>query len=426
MSDMSLDVQSTDTQATVGPAGRSAGRSPLRWLWLLLLLVGVGLAWLRWGDPEPWLDGAPDWVRSTASLVHPAEGGSAPAKSRGNGPVPVRVAQVTLRDVPIEFRSVGTVEAVESTQIRARVDGVVERILVQDGASVQAGDVLVQLDGAPVQAQIDEQRANVRRARAQLENARLTLERSTDLAKRGATSKQALDDARTSSETLAAELAASEALLRSLQLQQSYNRVTAPFDGRIGRVGVSLGTIVRASDPAGTIATINQISPIYVSVGVPQNLLGDLAAADRAGTARIEVPLPGSTDTRNGPISMVENAVERGTGLVTVRARLTNDDQRLWPGTVLDAHLILRDEPGALVVPTDAIQISQSGSFLFVIDHDKARTVPIEVGRNAGDFTQLLSGPPAGTTVVVDGQLRLTEGSSVTIEESVPGLEAKR
>ncbi|WP_051328897.1 efflux RND transporter periplasmic adaptor subunit [Geminicoccus roseus] len=399
-----------------------------RWLLLCLALVIGLIAWLRYADRPAWLDGAPAWAQAAVETIRGEAGaGSAPLSSERKAAVPVRVAQVSIRDVPVEFRSVGTIEAVESVAIRARVDGVVERVLVDDGAMVKAGDVLVELDQEPIQAQIDQQEANIRRDRAQLANARLVFDRATDLAKRGATAKQSLDDARTEVEALTAGVAASEAQLRSLQLELSYHRISAPFDGRIGRVQVSPGTIVRGSDSAGTIATLNQVDPIYVALGVPQNQLGDLSEALQAGTAQIEVPLPGSTETRSGPVVMVENAVERGTGLVTVRARLDNHDQRLWPGTVLDARLVLREEKGALVVPSDAVQISQTGSFLFIVDQNqKARVVPVQVGRTVDDVTVLVDGPPAGTTVVTEGQIRLVDGTLVHIAESAQGLEARR
>ena len=406
------------------PPERRPSRSSLAWLFLALVLVA--LAWLRWGASSEQLAAAPAWLRSASSVVRAAPR-KAPGQAAARLPVavPVRVAQVTVKDVPVEFRSVGTVEAIASVAIRARVDGVVSRILVADGAEVKAGEALVELDGAPIQAQIDEQSANVRRDQAQLRNAQLSLNRTTDLAGRGATSKQALDDAQTSVQTLAAQLAASQAQLHSLQLQQAYTHVTAPFDGRIGRIRVSLGAIVRASDASSTIATLNQISPIYVAMGVPQDLLGDLSTAEQANTARIEALLPSSTESRGGPVSVVDNQVEQGTGLVTVRARFDNGDQRLWPGTVLDARLILRDEPGALVVPSNAVQISQTGSFVFVLGQDKkVKIVPVKVGLVSGAFTQVLDGPPAGAMVVVDGQLRLNDGSSVTVVADAPGAGA--
>jgi multidrug efflux system membrane fusion protein len=396
-----------------------------RWLLVAVALVLAALAWLRFGGPHPWLETAPGWLQTAAAAIGTGTGEEeGPRAPRAASVVPVAVAQVTIRNVPVEFRSVGTVEAVETVAIRARVDGVVERIMVEDGAQVKAGDVLVELDEKPIQAQIDEQEANVRRDQAQLDNARRLLARTTDLAARGATAKQSLDDATTNVAALTAALAAGEARLRSLQLELAHHRVTAPFDGRIGRLAVSLGTVVRGSDTGSTIATLNQIDPIYVAVGVPQNLLGDLAAADNA---RIEVPLPGSGEMRQGEVTMVENEVERGTGLVTVRAQIKNNDQRLWPGTVLDARLVLRDEPNALVVPGNAVQISQTGSFVFVVDQEnKARVVPVTVSRAAGDDMVLAEGPPAGTTVVTDGHIRLVDGTTVQIQKSEQGLEARR
>jgi multidrug efflux system membrane fusion protein len=129
---------------------------------------------------------------------------------------------------------------------------------------------------------------------------------------------------------------------------------------------------------------------------------------------------------REGKVTMVENEVEQGTGLVTIRALLENGDQRLWPGTVLDARLVLRDDPNALVVPGNAVQISQTGSFVFVVEDNKAKVVPVTVARSTGEFMVLAEGPPPGTTVVTDGQIRLVDGSPVEVQKSEQGLEARR
>ena len=393
-------------------------RSPRVWLIVALVLL-AGLAWLRFGASDATIAGLPGVLQkplaSTRTMLGAAPAApDKPAAGSGQRAVPVAVASVQTRTMPVEFRSVGTVEAQATVAIRSRVDGVVERVLVADGATVKAGEPLIELDMRPIQADVDAQQAAIQRDQAQLANARLVLGRANDLAARGAAAKQSLDDAKTNVESLEAELAGDEARLRSLQLQLSFHTITAPFDGRIGIVGVRQGAFVRSADNGGAIVTINQVDPVYVAMGVPQGLLSDLADAKRAGTARIEVTLPGTSRTLSGPVTMVDNSVGQGTGLVTARAVVANGEATLWPGTLTDARLILREQADALVVPIDAVQNSQTGPYLFTVDeHDVAHVVPIRLARTQDDLAVLASGPPAGTRVVVDGQIRLTDGVKV-------------
>jgi len=165
------------------------------------------------------------------------------------------------------------------------------------------------------------------------------------------------------------------------------------------------------------IATINQLSPIYVSFAVPQRYLPDIRTAIGAESATIDATVPGSDKHASGAVSMIENAVDATTGMATVRATMPNEDELLWPGTLVNIRITLRQEQ-AVVVPSAAVQVSQQGSFVFVVKDNVAKVVPVTVGRVVGTESVIESGLSGGETVVTNGHLLLTNGARVTIRKA--------
>ena len=343
---------------------------------------------------------------------------AAPASGPARPPAPVAVAQSVEKPMPVEFRSVGSVQAESSVTLKPRVDSVVEKVLVEDGALVKKGEVVVELDSRPVRAQIEQIKATIAKDAAQVEQANRNDTRSAGLAARGFTSRVTADDAKTNVGVMLATQAADEASLKSLELQLTFHTIRAPIDGKIGIVAVRPGAWVRAADTttSSVIATINQIDPIYISIAVPQWLLPELNQAQQQKTAQMEVIVPGSTQRISGPVSVIDNSVDASTGLVTVRARVANKQLMLWPGQVADIRLILREEPKAIVVPNEAIQTSQEGNFVFVVDDKSVAHVrKITIARTVGLESVVGRGLSAGEQIVTDGQLRLFEGAKVTV-----------
>src|ERR1019366_1313315 len=189
--------------------------------------------------------------------------------------------------------------------------------------------------------------------------------RYTDLVAKSATPVINLDNAKTQADVFRAAIKSDQGLLDNLKVQLSYCTITAPIDGRISAAAVKVGNFVRQADTAA-MATINQMAPVYVSFTVPQKVLPEIRQALAAETATIEAVVPGEQKRANGQVTMIENTVDPTTGMATIRATMPNEHEVLWPGTLVTAELTLRIEQ-AVVVPSNSVQVSQTGNFVFVI-----------------------------------------------------------
>jgi RND family efflux transporter MFP subunit len=326
-------------------------------------------------------------------------------------PVPVTIATATRQDMPVRIVALGTVTPIASVAIKARLESVITRVHFQDGATVRVGDVLFTLDGRQIEAEIKRVEAVIAGAEAQLEQAQRDVERYRDLVTKNATTVVTLNNAQTQVNIFGATAQSSRATLENLKVQLDYTVIRAPISGRISAASVKVGNFVRPADTA-PLATINQIAPVYVSFAVPQRSLPDLRKALAAETATVEAMAPGETRPSSGQVTMIENTVDATTGMVMVRATMDNKDELLWPGTLVNTQVTLRVEK-AVVVPSAAVQVSQSGSFVFVVKDGLARVRPVEIARTVDNQTVIGKGLEDGETVVTDGQLLLVEGSRV-------------
>ncbi len=326
--------------------------------------------------------------------------------------VPVEVAKAVRKNVPVRIEALGTVTPMASVAIKARIDTSIDSVHFKDGAHVNKGELLFTLDCRAVDAQIAQTEGTVARDRAQLAGAERDVTRYRSLVKKNATPQQILDTAETQAEVYRAGIKADQGTLQNLKVQRSYCTITAPIAGRISAANVKTGNFVRQADTT-PMATINQMAPVYVTFTVPQNNLPAIRDAIAAKTARIEAAIPGERKVADGVVSMIENTVDSSTGMATIRAAMPNTDERLWPGTLVNTELTLRSEE-ALVVPTNAVQVSQRGNFVFVVNDNKTVKVqPIESGREFAGETVVKHGLTAGQVVVTDGQLRLQNGTPV-------------
>jgi RND family efflux transporter MFP subunit len=325
--------------------------------------------------------------------------------------VPVEIASATMRRMPVRIEALGTVTPMASVAIKSRIESTIADVHFADGARVARGDVLFTLDARAIEAQIKQAEGALARERAQLEGAERDVKRYSDLLGRGATTQVNLDNARTQAEMLRGALKAGEATLENLRVQMSYATIRAPISGRISAAAVKAGNFVRPADTA-PLATINQIAPVYVAFAVPQRNLPDVQMAIRNESARIEAKMPGDRRVASGTPTMIDNAVDPSTGMVTIRAVIDNEDEMLWPGALVNVSLILRVED-ALTVPAVAVQTGQGGSFVFVIRDGAAVVRPVTVARTLDNLAVIGSGLAAGETVVTDGQLLLGEGVKV-------------
>jgi len=325
--------------------------------------------------------------------------------------VPVEVATAERKAVPVRIESLGSVTPIASVAIKARVDTAIMAVHFRDGAEVKTGDLLFTLDGRAIEAQIAQTEGMVARDRAQLAGAERDVARYTDLVAKSATPVINLDNAKTQADVYRAAIKSDQGLLDNLKVQLSYCTITAAIDGRISAAAVKVGNFVRQADTAA-MATINQMAPVYVSFTVPQKVLPEIRQALAAETAYIKAVVPGEQKHANGQVTMIENTVDPTTGMATIRAIMPNEHEVLWPGTLVTTELTLRIEQ-AVVVPSNAVQVSQTGSFVFVISDNVAKVQPVTVNRTVGDLSVIGSGLKGGETVVTDGQLLLSNGTRV-------------
>lgn len=327
--------------------------------------------------------------------------------------IAVEVDKAVKKSTPVRIEALGTVTPMASVAIKSRIDTEITEVHFADGARVKQGDLLISLDSRSLEAQILQAEGNIARDKAQLEGAERDLKRYTELVSKGATAVTNLDNAKTQSAVYAAALKADEAILKNLQVQLSYATIRAPISGRISAASVKVGNFVRSADLL-PIATIIQTAPVYVSFPMPQIQLPSLRDAIAEGASSVEVVVPGEAKRPIGRIAMIENTVDPATGMVNVRAMMPNENEVLWPGTLVQTYLNLRNEE-LVTVPSTAVQVGQTGTYVYVIKNDVAELHPVQVARTLGSVTVLESGVADGDSVVINGHLQLTNGARVAV-----------
>lgn len=339
---------------------------------------------------------------------------AAQAGRGGERAVPVTVAKAAKQAVPVRLEALGTVTTIASVAIKTRLDSEIVAVKFEDGARVKQGDVLFVLDSRAIETEIKRVQAVIAGAEAQFEQASRDVQRYSDLVTKNATTVVTLNNAQTQVNISRATADSNKATLEGLRVQLSYCTVRAPITGRISMANVKVGNIARQADTA-PLATINQTAPIYVSFTVPQRVLPDVRAAIAAETASLQAIVPGSDEQESGQVTMVENTVDPATGMVTIRATMPNQKEVLWPGTLVNTALTLRAEE-RVTVPAAAVQLSQSGTFVFVIKDGAATVRPVKVERTVEKVSAIESGLLEGEVVVTDGQLLLSNGTKVAIQ----------
>jgi multidrug efflux system membrane fusion protein len=327
--------------------------------------------------------------------------------------VPVEVATAVKKPVPLRIEALGTVMPMASVAIKARVESQIVGVHFSDGAAVNEGDVLFTLDSRAVEAQIRQVEAVLNGARAQLEQAERDLQRYTDLFAKNATTQVTVSNAATQVNILRAAVTSNTANLDNLRVQLDYHTIRAAISGRMSVANVKVGNFVRPADTT-PLATINQTKPVYVVFSVPQRSLAEVREAMAAGTGMVDATAPGHSKSSSGRLTMMDNTVEMTSGMVPVRATMTNEDEALWPGTLVNAALTLRVDE-AVTVPTVAVQTGQSGTFVFVVKDGAAAVQRVTVARTTEGEAVIGEGLSGGETVVTDGQLLLANGTKVTL-----------
>jgi RND family efflux transporter MFP subunit len=323
--------------------------------------------------------------------------------------VSVELAKAERKPVPVDVDSIGTVTPISSVALKSRLETTIVSVHFEDGAKVNQGDLLFTLDARQIDAQIEQAEGMLAKDQAQLEGAQRDLRRYSDLIGKGATTQVNVDNAKTQADILIGTIKADQAALDNLKVQKSYTIVRAPFSGRISAANVKIGNFVRPADTA-PLAIINQMAPVYVTFAIPQRVLVDLREAMATGSSKVTATIPGHQRSEDGKIAMVENSVDSTTGMVTVRGIMNNANETLWPGILVATRLTIRTE-NAVVLPTVAVQRSQSGNYVFVVKDGVAKVQPVKVDRTLQGQSVITEGLSGGEDVVVDGQLLLSDGT---------------
>jgi RND family efflux transporter MFP subunit len=325
--------------------------------------------------------------------------------------ISVELARAERKPVPVDVDSIGTVTPISSVALKSRLETTIVGVHFEDGAKVNEGDLLFTLDSRQIDAQIEQAEGMLAKDQAQLAGAERDLKRFNDLIGKGATTQVNVDNAKTQADILIGTIKSDQAALDNLKVQKSYTIVRAPFSGRISAANVKIGNFVRPADTA-PLAVINQMAPVYVTFAIPQRVLVDLRDAMAAGASKVTATIPGHQRSEDGQVAMVENSVDSTTGMVTVRGIMNNANETLWPGILVATKLTIRTE-NAVVLPTVAVQRSQSGNFVFVVKDGVAKVQPVKVDRTFQGQSVVSEGLSGGEDVVIDGQLLLSDGTRV-------------
>ena len=318
--------------------------------------------------------------------------------------------------MPVESQAIGNVEAISTVSIKAQISGQLMHVHFKEGDFVKKGQLLFTIDRQPFEAALRQAEGTLAKDEAQALNSKLDAERYLGLGKEGVVSKQQVDAAGSAANAMAATVAADKAAVETAKINLEYTSIYSPINGRTGSVGVKEGNLVKAND-VPILVTINQIEPIYVSFSIPEQQLAELKQYSNTKSLKVDAAPQGSTQHFQGRLTFIDNSVDLTTGTIKLKATFDNGAHALWPGQFADVNLTLKSQPNAIVVPTAALQTSQSGTYVYVVDQDlTAKQQPVKVGWNVGEDTVIASGLQPGQRVVTDGQLRLTPGAKVDIK----------
>ena len=343
--------------------------------------------------------------------------------AKGPPPVPVSVAAVMQRSVPMRLQAIGNVEAYTSVAVKSRVDGQIVDVHFREGQEVRKGDVLFKIDPRPFEAALRQAEAQAQRDIASRDQAASQERRYQELLDKNFVSKDAYAQYRTNAQTADATSKASQAALENARLNLEYTVIRSPIDGYVGRALLQAGNMVKANDTV-SLVVINQVKPVYVSFAIPEQQLATVRELMKKGPLSVDVAAPGSDKPiAAGRIAFLDNAVDQTTGTIKLRAIFDNADAALWPGQFYTVRVKLYEEENALLVPSRAVQTGPDGQFVYVVKQDMTAEVrKIVVGRTEGDVAVLSQGKLVqGEQVVVRGALRLAPGARVNIADSAPG-----
>lgn len=338
--------------------------------------------------------------------------------------VPVTVTRAVARDVPVLVGAPGSVETINSVAVRAQIEGQLLESLVADGADVAKGQLLFRIDPRPAQAALQQAQSTLAKDQATLAQARSQVERYRDVAAKGYISADQMEQYRTNLDVALAAVKVDEANVAAARLTLGYTQIRAPIAGRIGRILVQPGNVVKTND-ANPLVVINQVEPIYVNFALPSSLLGRVLAAQKRAPLAVQASVIGVDEPVEGKVAFVDNAVDTTTGTIKLRGEFANAGHVLWPGQLVGVSLTLGHDANAVVLPDAAVQNGPEGTYVFVVKAgERAEQRPVKIARIVEGQAVVESGLAAGETVVLDGQSRVEDGAQLKIDAPAGGASA--
>lgn len=339
---------------------------------------------------------------------------AAPVKAEIDA-VPVQLTQVSRQDLPIWISAIGNVQALNSVNVRVRVDGELQKVLFNEGQTVTAGSLLALIDPRVYQAQVAQAQALVAKDQAQLANLKVNLDRASKLATAKAGPTQDVDTYRAQLAAQQATVQADQATLDSARLQLEFTQVKAPLTGRTGQRLLDVGAIVHGAEATGLV-TITQMNPISVAFAVSQDDLAEILEENAKGALQVvAMTRDGQQEIARGQLSFIDSQVTADSGQIQLKAQFDNAAAKLWPGELVGARLLVQTHKDVAVVPANAVQLGRQGNFVYVVDANQ-RVQPRQVdAATVVDGKQWIrQGLAAGETVVVQGQSRVAPGLKVS------------
>jgi multidrug efflux system membrane fusion protein len=358
-----------------------------------------------------------------AKAVDMATGKTTGTEGKGKGPgrrgdaiIPVQVATVERRAMPVVIDAVGTVESEHSVAVRPQASGVLDAVMFKEGDRVRQGQVLFRIDPRPAQAAVEQATAAVARDQAQLAQAQAQEGRLRSLVEKEYVTKNEYDVASTQAKALNATVAANRAALEQARLLLAYTQISAPISGRTGSLNVKPGNLVNTGGGGAPLVVINSTQPILVSLSVPQRYLEEVRRNWNSPDLKVEIRTsPSGPVVAAGLLVFIDNAVNTQAGTIILKARTKNEKEELWPGQFVAARIILRIESDAVVLPESAVQPGQERRFVYVVRDGKAAMQEVEVARQVNNLIVISKGLSGGEQVVAEVPPMLSPGATVRV-----------
>lgn len=355
------------------------------------------------------------WYQFSGSAAH------APMSHRMafGAPAVVRVEPAQRSELDVQIKSIGTVTPLNTVIVQSRVNGVLERVVFEEGSAVEQGDLLAEVDPLPYKAQLEQAEGQLQQSRATLENARADLALYETLWEQDSIARQQLSDQRAMVNELLGTVRANQAAVDDARLQLSWTRITAPLSGRLGLRKVDQGNLVTGSEAEG-IVSITQMQPIAVNFTVPEVDVPALRSSFR-GEEPLKVEVLDRNDQQviaTGNLTTLDNQIDTATGTLRVRGQFANDDEALFPNQFVNVRLRLSTLRDVVTIASDAVQFGNSRTYVYVVEDSKAYVREVTLGASADGRVAVTSGLQPGEQVVLEGLDRLRDGKEVVIPDA--------